>query len=65
MRNSNLEIVLTKVTTPVIGWISSVLGWIINAIYMILDAIEIPHIGLSLILFTLVIYLLMTPLQIK
>ena len=60
-----MDIVLTKVTTPIIGWISSVLGWIINAIYMILDAIGIPNIGLSIILFTLVIYLLMTPLQIK
>lgn len=60
-----MNIVLTKVTIPVIGWISSVLGWIINGIYAILDAIGIPNIGLAIILFTLVIYLLMTPLQIK
>lgn len=60
-----MNIVMTKVTIPVIGWISSVLGWIINGIYAILDAIGIPNIGLAIILFTLVIYLLMTPLQIK
>lgn len=60
-----MNIVLTKVTTPIIGWIGSVLGWIINAIYSLLELIGIPNIGLSIILFTLVIYLFMTPLQIK
>jgi len=60
-----LNVVLTKVTTPIIGWIGSVLGWIINAIYSLLELIGIPNIGLSIILFTLVIYLFMTPLQIK
>ncbi|NCB93424.1 MAG: YidC/Oxa1 family membrane protein insertase [Clostridia bacterium] len=60
-----MNIVLTKVTTPVIGWICSVLGWIINAIYAVLEAIGIPNIGLAIILFTLVIYMLMMPLQIK
>ena len=48
-----------------IGWVSSVLGWIINGIYAVLSAIGLPNIGLAIILFTLVIYLLMTPLQIK
>lgn len=60
-----MNIVLTKVTTPIIGWIGSVLGWIINAIYSLLDLIGIPNIGLAIILFTLVIYIFMTPLQIK
>lgn len=60
-----MNVVLTKVTTPIIGWIGSVLGWIINAIYSLLELIGIPNIGLSIILFTLVIYLFMTPLQIK
>ena len=60
-----MNIVLTKVTTPIIGWIGSVLGWIINAIYSLLEFIGIPNIGLSIILFTLVIYIFMTPLQIK
>ena len=60
-----MNIVLTKVTTPIIGWIGSVLGWIINAIYSLLELIGIPNIGLAIILFTLVIYIFMTPLQIK
>lgn len=60
-----MNIVLTKVTIPVIGWICSILGWLINGIYTVLDVIGIPNIGLAIILFTLVIYLFMTPLQIK
>lgn len=60
-----MSIVLSKVTTPVIGWIASILGWIINAIYTMLEAIGITNIGLAIILFTLVVYMLMTPLQIK
>ena len=60
-----MNIVLTKVTIPVIGWVSSILGWIINGIYAVLSTIGLPNIGLAIILFTLVIYLLMTPLQIK
>lgn len=57
--------VLTKVTTPVIGWVASILGWIINAVYEFLDFINIPNIGLAIILFTIIVYLLMMPLQIK
>lgn len=60
-----MSIVLTKVTTPVIGWIGSILGWIINAIYSVLETIGITNIGLAIILFTVVVYVLMTPLQIK
>ncbi|MBS6194471.1 MAG: membrane protein insertase YidC [Clostridiales bacterium] len=60
-----MNIVLTKVTTPIIGWVASILGWIINVIYSLLDAIGITNIGLAIILFTVVVYLLMTPLQIK
>ena len=56
---------MTKVTTPIIGWICSILGWVINAIYALLDLIGIPNIGLAIILFTLVVYMAMMPLQIK
>ena len=57
--------VLTKVSTPIIGWVASILGWIINAVYAVLDMIGFPNIGLAIILFTIVVYLLMTPLQVK
>ena len=60
-----MNIVMTKVTTPIIGWICSILGWVINAIYALLDLIGIPNIGLAIILFTLVVYMAMMPLQIK
>jgi len=50
---------------PVIGWIANILGWLMNLIFNLLDAIGIPNIGLSIIIFTIVMYLLMTPLQIK
>lgn len=60
-----MNIVLTKVTTPIIGWVGTILGWIINGIYTVLEAVGITNIGLAIILFTLVVYLLMTPLQIK
>lgn len=56
---------MTKVSMPIIGWVSEILGWMINVIYSSLELIGITNIGLSIILFTLVVYLLMTPLQIK
>lgn len=58
-------ILLTKSTTPVIGWIASLLGYIMEIIFNVLDLIGIPNIGLSIILFTIIVYLLMLPLTIK
>lgn len=60
-----MDILLTKSTTPILGWISNVLGWVMNGIYFVLEKLHIPNIGLAIILFTLIIYLLMTPLQIR
>lgn len=60
-----MNMVMTKVTTPIIGWICSILGWVINAVYALLDTIGIPNIGLAIILFTVVVYMAMMPLQIK
>ena len=42
-----------------------ILGYIINAIFWILDKIGIPNIGLTIIIFTIVIYVLMIPLTYK
>ncbi|MDE5679365.1 MAG: YidC/Oxa1 family membrane protein insertase [Lachnospiraceae bacterium] len=58
-------ILLTKSGTPIIGWIASILGLIMEGIFNILDLLGIPNIGLSIILFTIVIYLMMLPLTIK
>ena len=60
-----MEILLTKSTTPIIGWIAWLLGWIMNYIYEGLNAIGIPNIGLAIILYTIIVYILMTPIQIK
>ncbi len=53
---------LTKSTTFIIGPIATVLGYIMNAIFWVQDKIGIPNIGLCIILFTIVVYLLMMPL---
>lgn len=59
------SVVLTQSTTPILGWISQLLGFIMEGIFNVLDLIGIPNIGLSIILFTIVVYLLMLPLTIK
>lgn len=58
-------ILLTKNTTFIIGPVSDVLGYIMDAIFKFLNLIGIPNVGLAIILFTIVIYLLMTPLTAK
>lgn len=58
-------ILLTKSGTPIIGWIASLLGLIMEGIFNVLDLIGIPNIGLSIILFTIIAYLLMLPMTIK
>ena len=58
-------ILATKSGTPIIGQIAVVMGWIMNAIYKALDAVGIQNIGLCIIIFSILIYLCMTPLQIK
>lgn len=58
-------IVLTQYDGFILGPIAKVLGVLMNGIFSILDLIGIPNIGLSIIIFTIVIYLLMMPLTIK
>ena len=61
-----MEMILaTKSGTPIIGQVASVMGWIMDGIYRILDAIGIHNLGLCIIIFSIIIYALMTPLQIK
>lgn len=56
---------LTKSTTFIIGPVASILGYIMNAIFWLQEKIGIANIGLCIILFTIVIYLILTPLTIK
>ena len=36
-----MNIVMTKVSMPIIGWVSEILGWMINVIYSGLELIGI------------------------
>jgi len=49
----------------ILGPIAKVLGLLMNGIFWVLDKIGIANIGLAIILFTIVIYALLTPLTIK
>ena len=58
-------ILATKSGTPIIGQVAIVMGWIMNGIYKVLDMVGIQNLGLCIIIFSILIYLCMTPLQIK
>ena len=58
-------IVLTQYDGMILGPIAKVLGYLMEGIFTLLDLIGIPNVGLSIILFTIVIYLLLMPLTIK
>ena len=56
---------LTKYNGAILGPIAKILGYLMNWIFIFLDKIGIPNIGLAIILFTIVIYMLLLPLTIK
>ena len=56
---------LTQNSTFIIGPVAKLLGFIMNAIFEFLNLIKIPNIGLAIILFTIVVYLLLLPLTIR
>lgn len=58
-------ILLTQYTGTFLGPIAKVLGYLMNGIFIVLDKLGIPNVGLSIIIFTIVIYGCMTPLTIK
>ena len=57
--------VLTKSGMPLVKYVAEILGYLMNGIYLLLDKAGIPNVALAIILFTIVMYLLMTPLQIS
>ena len=50
---------------PLVKYVAEILGYLMNGIYFLLDKAGIPNVALAIILFTIVMYLLMTPLQIS
>jgi len=59
------DILLTQDTGIILGPVAKLLGYIMEGIFFVIDKIGIPNIGLAIILFTIVIYLLLMPLTIK
>ena len=59
------EMLLTAYDGSILGPIAKVLGWLMNGIYEIMAAIGIENVGLAIILFTIVVYMLMFPLTYK
>ena len=61
-----LYILATKTSIPILGQVAYILGLLMDAIFKVLDDFfGVENIGLCIIIFTLIVYLLMTPLQIK
>lgn len=60
-----MNILLTKSTMPIVKYVALILGYLMEGIYKVLDILHIPNIGLAIILFTLIMYILMLPLQVK
>ena len=58
-------VLLTQYEGKILGPIAKILGYILNGIFIVLEKVGIPNIALAIILFTIVIYLLLTPLTIK
>lgn len=56
---------MTQNSGRIVGPVAKLLGYIMEGIFVLLDKIGIPNIGLAIILFTIVIYLLLMPLTIK
>lgn len=56
-----MGMLLTKSTMPIVKYVAEIMGWLMNGIY----SIGVTNLGLCIILFTIIIYALMTPLQVK
>lgn len=56
---------LTAYDGSILGPIAKILGWLMNGIYEIMAVIGIENVGLAIIIFTIVIYMLMFPLTYK
>ena len=55
----------THLNGAILGPIAKVLGWVMNGIYALMSMIGIENVGLSIIIFTIVIYAILFPLTYK
>ena len=59
-------LLLTQHSGIILGPIAKLLGWIMNAIFNILNSLfDVQNVGLSIIIFTIVVYMCMLPLTYK
>gem|GEM_PF-14383 len=56
---------LTKATTPVIGWIANLLGLMMDGIFRVTSMFGVTNIGLCIIIFTIIINLFLYPLTVQ
>ena len=50
---------------PILRYVAIVLGWLMNGIYEGLSKIGLPNVGLSIVFFTIIVYVILTPVQYK
>ena len=50
---------------PILQYVAWLLGWLMNGIYEVLNKIGLPNVGLSIVVFTIVVYVILTPVQYK
>ena len=61
-----LGLLATQHTGAILGPVAKLLGWIMNAIFNLMDSLfNVQNVGLSIILFTIVVYVCMLPLTYK
>lgn len=56
---------LTQSTAPIIGWVATLLGYVMDFIFRGLASAGIQNIGVCIIIFTIFVRLIMTPLTVK
>ena len=59
------ELLLTAYDGSILGPIAKILGWLMNGIYNLMAAVGIENVGLTIIVFTIVMYMLMFPMTYK
>ncbi len=60
-----MELLLSKSAMPILRYVAILLGWLMNGIYEVLNKIGLPNVGLSIVVFTIIVYVIMTPVQYK
>ena len=59
------EMLLTAYDGAILGPIAKLLGWLMSGVYSLMEMIGLDNVGLSTIIFTIIIYSLMFPLTYK